>query len=129
MKKYKYISYSILSLILANSAHAQSMNCKTPINKNDSAKSILNKYGKDAILGDINAPEGEIYKGVILYPNNSKKRAEIVFYDDEMKHPSSIQFHNSSSFWNVAGLKIGDSLEKAVKINKKTISMSGFDWD
>lgn len=129
MKKSKFITYITLSLIFANPVLAQNITCNVPISKNDSAKSILKKYGKDAILGDINAPEGEIYKGVILYPNNPKKRAEVLFYDDELKHPSSIQFENQSSTWNIAGLKIGDSLDKAVKINKNIISMSGFDWD
>lgn len=129
MKKSKFITYITLSLIFANPALAQNITCNIPISKNDSAKSILKKYGKDAILGDINAPEGEIYKGVILYPNNPKKRAEVLFYDEELKHPSSIQFENQSSTWNIAGLKIGDSLDKAVKINKNIISMSGFDWD
>lgn len=129
MKKSKFITYITLSLIFANPVIAQNITCNVPISKNDSAKSILKKYGKDAILGDINAPEGEIYKGVILYPNNPKKRAEVLFYDDELKHPSSIQFENQSSTWNIAGLKIGDSLDKAVKINKNIISMSGFDWD
>ena len=129
MKKSKLIVYVTSSLIFANPVFAQNISCNTPISKNDSAKSILKKYGKNAILGNINAPEGEVYKGIILYPNNPKKRAEILFFDDELKHPSSIQFEDKSSEWNIAGLKIGDSLDKAVRINKNAISMSGFDWD
>lgn len=129
MKKIKLIVYVTSSLIFTNPVFAQNISCNTPISKNDSAKSILKKYGKDAILGNINAPEGQVFKGIILYPNNPKKRAEILFFDDELKHPSSIQFEDKSSDWNIAGLKIGDSLYKALKINKKNISMSGFDWD
>lgn len=129
MKKINLIVYVTSSLILTNPVFAQTISCNTPISKNDSAKSILKKYGKNAILGNINAPEGEVYKGIILYPNNPQKRTEILFFDDDLKHPSSIQFEGRSSTLNIAGLKIGDSLDKAIKINKSNISMNGFDWD
>jgi hypothetical protein len=127
---FKKIMIIAITTLFANNSLAEELSCNYPIKKSDTAKTIMARFGKDAVLATIILPEGEEEKGIILFPRDNGKKLEILFNDeDEMTIITNVMVRQPKSKWTISGLAIGSRLDKAVTINKAPISMSGFDWD
>lgn len=119
-----------IATMFATNSWAEELSCNYPIKKSDTAKTIMARFGKDAVLATIILPEGEEEKGIILFPHDNGKKLEILFSDeDEMTTIRNVMVRQPKSKWTIRRLGIGSRLDKAVAINKAPISMSGFDWD
>jgi len=131
------IAFLIL-LLVAAPAFAQSpppqegaLNCSSPVAPNDSVKSLLQRYGRDAVVQELPGAEGETYKGLVLLPRAANRRIEITFTDDAAKRATGLTIRGSAktSHWNLSGVTIGSSLMEVQKANGKPFVVSGFDWD
>ena len=58
-------------------------NCTTPVSRNDTAATILNRYGAQARRETLPGAEGETFPGVVLYPRDRLRRVEIGLGDGE----------------------------------------------
>jgi hypothetical protein len=131
------IAFFVL-LLVAAPASAQApppqegaITCSSPVAPNDNAKSLRQRYGKDAIVQELPGAEGETYKGLVLLPRVADRRIEVSFTDDAMKRATGLAIRDKAktSRWNLSGITIGSSLAEVQKANGKPFVVSGFDWD
>jgi hypothetical protein len=125
-------------LLVATPAFAQepapqegAISCSSPVAPNDSGKSLMQRYGKDAVVQQLPGAEGETYKGLVLLPRAKDRRIEVSFTDDAMKRVTGLAIRNSAkaSRWTLSGITIGSSLTDVQKANGKPFLVNGFDWD
>ncbi|MFT4122146.1 hypothetical protein [Bradyrhizobium sp.] len=125
-------------VLLASPAFAQTaplqegpITCAFPVTPDDTTKSLLQRYGKEAVVQDLPGAEGERYKGVVLFPKAADRRIEVAFTDDKARRTSGLTLRDSAktSRWSVGGITIGSSLADVQKANGKPFLVSGFEWD
>lgn len=89
-------------------------------------------YGtKNVRSGEVGLGEGETVPGTIIYPNDPRKRLEIVWKNRNLrKSPDFVQFWGDKSLWNITpGITLGTSLKTLEQINGKGFVLMGFEWD
>jgi hypothetical protein len=95
--------------------------CSSPVSPNESAKSLMLRYGDEAIIQDdlFTGIEDITYKGLVLHPRPLDWRIEVAFTDETMSRVSVLTLPNDakSSHWNFAGVTVGASLADVQKIN------------
>ncbi len=96
-------------------------------------EAVLAAYGKDAKVDSVYLGEGMFGEGVVIYPDNPRRKVEI-FWDPEWdpKRPTFIRIYGDStgSDWKTAyGLTIGTPMAQVQQQNGKPFSVSGFGWD
>src|SRR5882724_13376790 len=127
-------------LLIASPALAQNaslsegtITCSSPVSPNDSAKSLMLRYGEEAIIQDglYTGVEDITYKGLVLLPRAPEWRIEVSFTDETMSRAAGLTLHDTAktSHWNVAGATIGSSLAEVQKVNGKPFLVNGFDSD
>ncbi|UFZ06080.1 hypothetical protein LQG66_07190 [Bradyrhizobium ontarionense] len=127
------------ALILAAPALAQTVappidgpiSCTSPVAATDTAKSLKQRFGDEAVLQDLPGAEGETNKGLVLFPRAVDRRIEVAFIDDKLNSVSGLTLRDTAkaSRWSVAGVTIGASLAAVQKANGKPFVVSGFGWD
>jgi hypothetical protein len=107
------------------------ISCTSPVAATDSAKSLKQRYGDEAVIQDLPGAEGETTKGLVLFPKGLDRRIEVGFIDNKMTTVSGLTLRDTAkaSRWNVAGISIGASLATVQKANGKPFVVSGFGWD
>jgi hypothetical protein len=107
--------------------------CTSPVAPDDSAKSLIQRYGQEAVIQDdlSTGVEDITYKGVVLLPQAADWRIEVSFMDETMNRVAGLTLYNKAmtSHWNVAGVTLGSSLAEVQKINGKPFLVNGFDSD
>ena len=127
-----------VSVLFASPAIAQTaaptegpITCASPVAPSDTAKSLMQRYGKEAVMQELPGAEGETYKGLVLFPKANDHRLEVAFTEDKSKHVSGLTLRDSAktSKWNVNGITIGSRLDDVQKANGKAFLVAGFEWD
>ncbi|WP_316194895.1 hypothetical protein [Bradyrhizobium sp. SZCCHNRI3052] len=105
--------------------------CSSPVAATDSANSLKQRYGDEAVVQDLPGAEGKTYKGLVLFPRAMDRRIEVGFIDDKVATVSGLTLRDTAktSRWSVAGITIGASLAAVQKANGKPFVVSGFGWD
>jgi hypothetical protein len=107
--------------------------CSSPVAASDSAKSLIQRYGQEAVIEDnlSTGVEDITYRGLVLLPRSADWRIEVAFTDETMSRVARLTLRNSAktSHWNVAGVTIGSTLAEVQKINGKPFLVHGFDSD
>jgi hypothetical protein len=127
-------------LLFASPAFAQdaallegTITCSSPVSPNDSAKSLMLRYGGEAVIQDglYTGVEDITYKGLVLFPHAPDWRTEVSFTDETMSRVARLTLHNiaKAGHWNVAGLTIGSSLAEVQKVNGKPFLVNDFASD
>ncbi|MGJ5134237.1 hypothetical protein [Bradyrhizobium oligotrophicum] len=126
------------AMLLASPAVAQTappnegpISCTQPVAATDTAKSIQQRYGGEAVVQDLPGAEGETYKGLVLFPRAMDRRIEIAFIEDKRATVSGLTLRDTAktSRWSVAGVSIGASLAAVQSANGKPFVVAGFGWD
>lgn len=129
-----------LGLIPA-SAHAQPANgviqCVGPFAKDANEGALTKAFGAANVKrADIDVGEGATEAGTVIFPNDPKRRIEVLWHDSgKRQRPSSITV-NDRSTWAVAArfpdqrrIMLGTSLAEVEAINGKPFAINGFGWD
>ncbi|CCD92903.1 conserved exported hypothetical protein [Bradyrhizobium sp. ORS 375] len=105
--------------------------CTLPVAATDTAKSLRQRYGGEAVVQDLPGAEGETYKGLVLFPRAMDRRIEIGFIEGKTATVSGLTLRDTAktSRWSVAGISIGASLADVQKANGKPFVVAGFGWD
>jgi hypothetical protein len=83
---------ALLALLAVSPAFAQdapvgaeAITCSSPVAADDSAKSLMRRYGQEAKIDDklFTGVEDITYKGLVLHPSPPEWRIEVAFTDDE----------------------------------------------
>ncbi|MCO6186915.1 hypothetical protein [Rhizobium sp. L1K21] len=116
-------------IVLPSFSLAAELTCSDPIQKGDSAESLTQRFGEDAVIVDLPGAEGETQQGVQLFPNDPDKRLNVYFFDEAMQELATVQPDDGVTGWSVDGLSIGDDFQTLLEANGGPFEISGFDWD
>jgi hypothetical protein len=107
------------------------LQCDGAFAKDTSHARLVQAFGKSSVaFMDIDGAEGEKVKASVVYPDESRRRVEIMWHDEKARsRPATIRVGFKSQWRTVRGLRIGSDLAEVEKINGKPFKMLGFDWD
>jgi hypothetical protein len=99
------------------------------ITKESTLQGLRQVYGQENIkVTKIEVGEGFEKPGVIVFPNSSEKRLEIIW--DERQKPEVVVLRGAKSIWHTEeGITLGTSLKDLEKINRGKFTLMGFGWD
>jgi len=82
-------------------------------------------------IDEVPGAEGEMFRGVILFPEDSTRRAYLYFQDEKaLRGLSLVRVFESDTRWRLDnGITMGMPLAELVKRNGRPIEYSGLDWD
>ena len=95
-----------------------------------SEQALATKFGKANVKREaVHVAEGSEEDGTVLFPNDPKRRVEIVWKNKKgRKSPEWLRISDESR-WSVFGLRNGMTLAEVEKRNGRGFRLSGFDWD
>ncbi len=84
--------------------------------------------------GDIYVGEGTSEPGTLVFPNDPKRRIEIIWHDTKTHRRPSVIRIGEGSTWRVPGpggkpIGIGMPMAEIETLNGRPFRLSGFDWD
>lgn len=98
----------------------------------ESLESLQERFGAANVrVDDIPLAEGEMTRGVVLFPDDPSRRAYVHFVDAEhLRGLELIRIVDPESTWSLGeGLRMGTTLAELVARNGAPIEFSGFGWD
>lgn len=93
---------------------------------------LQQRFGKDNVsVQDIDGAEGQVFHGVMLFPNDPAQRAALYFQDEKaLRGLSMINISEATSRWKLeSGIGIGTPFAEVRRLNGKPFTFSGFEWD
>jgi hypothetical protein len=126
-------------VILAGTFEAKAQNWQIvpgqsvgPIGRSTSEKELINIFGATNVKqADIDVGEGETQPGTILFPNDPRKKAFILWRDATTRlQPESVTIRGKNTFWKTdRGVTLGTPLKTIEELNGRAFVMTGFGWD
>ena len=115
----------------AAAAPANAVTCGGTFVKDTTHLKLAIKYdSRNIVFGEVDGPDGTKIKATILYPNEAKRRLEVIWNNDAARTNLSMVVINGQSQWAAPkGLKLGTQLAALEKINGRPFKLSGFDAD
>ena len=112
-------------------APANAVTCGGTFVKDTTHLKLAIKYdSRNIVFGEVDGPEGSKIKATVLYPNEPKRRLEVIWNNDAARTDLSMVVINGQSQWSAPkGLKLGTPLAALEKINGRPFKLSGFDAD
>ncbi len=107
---------------------ARQLTCINPVSASDTARSLFARFGKAAQLATLPGGEGTEIPGLLIWPDDPKRRIEVAFQSEAREQLLFIRLTQESE-WKVAGIGMGDTLERVIAINEGPINFFGFEWD
>ena len=104
------------------------LTCTWPVTAGDSVTSLRARYGTAVQVAELAGPEGTTLPGVILWPEDSERRIEVVFTSERLDQVYLVRA-NAPSQWSLLGLRNHDSINVARGINGRPFQFYGFGWD
>lgn len=95
-------------------------------------ETLRTRFGDASVkIGDVPGAEGETFRGVILFPDDSTRRAYLYFQDEKSLHGLSlVRVFEPDTVWRLDnGIAMGTTLADLVKRNGRAIKYTGLDWD
>ncbi len=130
----------IVALIAAASpAFAQTpmqLDCTGPFAKGADEAALVQRFGRANVKATrIEGAEGETSQGTIVFPNDPKRRIEIVWHDERRRRrPASISVRGPEWIVKPAGaaartISVKSSLDEVEEANERPFRLMGFGWD
>lgn len=111
-----------------DAAEPGELTCASPIRADDSADTLIARYGPAAQRMTVPGAEGMETPGVVLWANDPARRVEVLFWDDALTRPAHIPVPAESA-WRVVGLAANAPLSAVTAANGRAFKLSGFGWD
>ncbi len=93
---------------------------------------LVEAYGAAAVRPiDVELGEGERAAGTVLFPDDERRRVEIVWSDAIARsRPARATLRGATTSWQLpGGLTLGQSLEQVERLNGRAFRVAGFAWD
>jgi hypothetical protein len=123
--------FAILLFAAAGAASAaDTIDCTGAFAPSTSEQALVAKFGKANVVRDtIYIAEGDETPGTVVFPNDPKRRLEIVWKDAKRRRTLDWIRVPLDSQWAVFGIRTGMPLADLVKRNGRDFLFSGFGWD
>ena len=110
---------------------ANAVTCGGVFAKDATHLKLAIKYdSRNIVFGEVDGPDGTKIKATILYPNEPKRRLEVIWNNDAGRTDLSLVVINGQSQWVAPkGLKLGTPLAALEKANGRPFKISGFAAD
>jgi hypothetical protein len=107
------------------------LQCDGAFARDSSHAKLVQTFGKSSVaFTDIDGGEGDKVKASVVYPDEPRRRVEILWHDEKTRsRPSTIRVGFKSQWRTVRGLRIGSELAEVERINGRPFKLLGFDWD
>ena len=107
------------------------LQCDGAFAKDTSHARLVQLFGpSNMTFMNIDGAEGVKTKASVIYPDESRRRVDVVWHDEKARtRPAVIRVGFKSQWRTVRGLHIGSELDEVEKINGKPFKMMGFDWE
>lgn len=95
-------------------------------------ETLRKRFGDTQVkIGNVPGAEGETFRGAILFPGNSTRRAYLYFQDEQaLRGLSLVRVFEPDTRWRLDnGIAIGMTLDELVKRNGRPIEYTGLGWD
>ncbi|MDD3927826.1 MAG: hypothetical protein PHT33_14335 [bacterium] len=102
------------------------------IKADTSENDLFNIYGRSNVRRrSINVGEGELRPGVVIYPEQPLKMAEVVWRDTANRDdPGRFQVSGNRSMWRLDNeISLGTALKELERLNGRPFQLAGFGWD
>jgi hypothetical protein len=103
-----------------------------PITRSTSEKELIKIFGAGNVKrAAIDVGEGETQPGTILFPNDPRKKAFVLWRDATTRQqPESVTIRSKNTLWKTdRGVTIGTPLKTIEELNGRAFVMAGFAWD
>ena len=101
--------------------------CSGPFAKDSSHLKLAIKYdSRNLTFGEVDGPEGSKIPGTILFPNDPKRRLEVIWAKEGARSETSVIAINGKSQWTAPkGMRLGLTLAAVEKLNGKPFKVRG----
>ena len=112
-------------------APANVVACAGPFAKDTTHLKLAVKYdSRNITFGQVDGPEGAKIPASILFPNDPKRRLEVLWTNEATRSEPAVIAINGKSQWTAPkGVKLGLPLAALEKANGKPFKISAFDKD
>jgi hypothetical protein len=112
-------------------APALAVTCGGVFAKDSSHLKLAMKYdSRNVVFGQVDGPDGSKIPASILYPNDPRRRLEVLWNNQAGRSDTQVIAINGKSQWGAPkGLKLGLALAALEKMNGRPFKLSGFGAD
>lgn len=103
-----------------------------PVTSQSSEAELRQRFGPSAVESTrIDIGEGETAVGVVLYPGDSLRRAEVIWQDSvNRRRPARLILRGNRTLWQLnRGISLGTNLQELERLNGRPFLLAGFGWD
>lgn len=88
-------------------------------------------YGQENVVpAEIELGEGLTEPGTVLFPNDPKRKAEILWVSRDRDKIKTLRITEENTLWKTSrGVTIGTSLKALRRLNQRRLTLVGFAWD
>lgn len=113
------------------------IDCTGPFAKDADEAALVQRFGRHNVKATrIDGAEGETIQATVVYPNDPKRRIEIVWHDEKRRRrPASISVRRGAE-WTIRPvgaaartISANSSLQDVEEANERPFSLMGFGWD
>jgi len=112
-------------------APALAVTCGGVFGKDSSHLKLAVKYdSRNVVFGQVDGPDGSKIPASILYPNDPRRRLEVLWNNEAGRTDTQVIAINGKSQWSAPkGLKLGLAIATLEKMNGRPFKLSGFGAD
>jgi hypothetical protein len=110
---------------------ANAVTCNGVFAKDSTHLKLAAKYdSRNVVFGEVDGPDGTRINASILFPNDPKRRLEVLWNDEASRGDTSVIAINGKSQWTAPkGLKLGTTIAALEKANGRPFKLGGFGAD
>jgi hypothetical protein len=114
-----------------STAGPRAIACSGPFGKQSSHLKLAQRFdSRNITFTEVDGPEGTKLRASVLFPNDPRRRLEILWQNEGSRSDTHLIVINGQSGWTAPkGLRLGLTLAALEKLNGKPFRLKGFDHD